>query len=100
MGSSEQIIVGMAVRTGQPIPDRIRFKPKLLPGLDLYLQAFYALDSERPIGMMSPGRIPWSKVYQYASVYKFSPEQFDDLTFYISALDEAHLDRIRAMSKE
>lgn len=90
----EQNMVRQALRTRQPIPDRILNAPSLRMGLVFYLEAFFDLDSERSQGM-GLGRIPWASVARYATYYELDDEQSDLLLYFIKALDSAHLDRIK-----
>ena len=85
----------MAAREGLPIPSRIANPPELLPGLDVYLKAFFDLDSERQIGETLQ-QIPWSKIQEYADRYGFDDEGRDDLLFFVRKQDTFHLDRLRA----
>jgi hypothetical protein len=94
LGSMERNIVRQALRTGQPIPDRILNAPMLRQGLVFYLEAFFDLDSERSQGM-GLGRIPWIAITQYAEYYGLDDEQTDSLLYFIKALDSAHLQRIK-----
>lgn len=93
LGPSEQNIAKQAMRSGQPIPDRIANAPKLRLGLIFYLQAFFDLDAERSHGW-GLGRIPWSSLVQYASFYDLDEEQTDSLVYFVKALDAAHLKRL------
>jgi hypothetical protein len=72
MGAIEQNIVKQALRTGQPIPDSIRDAPELREELFLFMQAFFALNTERHSGM---GLGP-----------------MEDLHFYIRRMDIAYMD--------
>lgn len=93
MASIEQNIAQQAIRAGVQIPDRILNAPTLLQGLDLYLQAFFDLDTDRShaTGLT---RIPWSSIKNYAEFYDFSLEQCEDLFYFIKAMDLAHLKRL------
>lgn len=91
----EQSIAMQAVRAGNPIPDRIANAPTLQQGLELYLNAFFELDSERTHAM-SPTPIPWSSISRYAEYYDFDEEQAHDLFFFVRRLDQEHLKRISA----
>ena len=68
----------------------IKNKPVLLPGLELYLQAFLDLNSERNhnFGLM---RIPWSSIKNYADHYNFNEEQTENLFYFINRMDNANL---------
>lgn len=91
-------IVRDAMRFGKPIPDRIANAPELRPGLQLYLQAFFDLDSERNHAF-SPTPIPWSSIKEYAKLMEFDDEQTADLFFFINKMDEWHLNRLEQKTK-
>lgn len=98
LGSSEQDIVKQAIRSGQQVPDRIANAPELNLGLLFYLQAFFDLDAERSQGF-SRGRIPWSRIAEYAKYYELDNDQTDCLLCFIRAMDTAHLKRLEEENK-
>lgn len=73
-----------------PLPDRIQNAPDLELGLELYLGAFYDLDSCRTIGW-GEGPIPWTAVEQYAQLNEIEGEQRADLHYHVRQLDTAYL---------
>lgn len=93
MAPHEEAIAKQALRAGNPIPDRIANAPELEQGLQIYMQAFVDLDTERShaMGLVA---IPWKSIAQYAEVFELDEEQRDDLFFFIRKMDEAHLKRI------
>lgn len=91
----ERKLVEQALRSGEPIPDRIANAPELQIGLSLYLNAFFDLDSERNSGM-SLAPIPWSRIKDYAKAYDFDDEQTEDLLFFVKKMDRAHLERLES----
>jgi hypothetical protein len=93
MSLIEQNIAKQAVQSGAPIPERIANAPELINGLQIYLQAFFDLDSERNHGF-SLSAIPWQSIKEYAETYEFDAEQKEDLLFFIRRMDQAHLDRL------
>lgn len=95
----EQAVTKMAQRLGKKTPSRFVDKPRPLPGANLYLQAFYDLDSERAQGYMSQGRIPWSAIQHYATVVGFDYELTCNLHHLIKHMDSAHLERIHAIGQ-
>jgi hypothetical protein len=98
LGPHEQAIARQAMRAGQPLPDRIANAPELEEGLQLYLQAFFDLDSERTHGMgLSP--IPWSSMADYARTFDFDGEQTEDLFYFVRRLDSEHLKRLGEKQK-
>lgn len=83
-----------AIQARKPIPANIQNAPELTLGLQLYLQAFFDLDSERSHAF-SLVRIPGSKVREYAREFDFDEEQSELLAFYIAEMDGAHLARLK-----
>lgn len=83
------------MRSGQKLPDRIANAPELQIGLQLYLQAFFDLDSERS-HEFAPKPIPRSKVAEYIKELDLNEEQAEDLFFFIRKMDGAHLTRLEA----
>lgn len=98
MGPHEQTIVKQAIRAGQPIPTRIANAPELHVGLELFLNAFFDLDTERQAGF-SIGPIPWSKIKEYAVAYGFDNDLTEELFYFVKALDNAHMKRIERDNK-
>lgn len=88
----------MAIRHGQPVPDRIMNAPELTPGLELYLSAFFDLDSERSHGN-GPMPIPWSSIKSYAAAFDFDEEQTEDLFYFTKALDDLQMKRVSEKMK-
>lgn len=99
MGQHEQTIAKQAIRAGQPIPERIANAPELQPGLQLYLMAFYDLDTERSHAN-GLTLIPWSSIAGYAQAFDFDEEQTDDLFYFIKAMDSAHIEALGAKRKQ
>lgn len=98
MGQSEKTIALQAIRAGQPIPERIRNAPTVPLGLELYLVAFFDLDSERTHNG-SVQRIPWTSMAQYANAYGFSEEQTMELFHFVKKMDAEHCKRLEAKMK-
>lgn len=98
MGPHEQAIAKQAMRAGNPLPDRIANAPELISGLQLYLQAFYDLDSERShaAGLTA---IPWTSISNYAKAFELDEEQTEDLFFFVRKLDSEHLKRLAEKQK-
>lgn len=82
----------------KPVPEKIANAPQLLPGLGLYLQAFLALSSCRPLGM-AEGRIPWTAAFQFAQNMEMDPEEFEDLWILVSYMDAAYLKKRHEQSE-
>lgn len=71
-----------------PIPDKIRNAPQLRLGLELYLEAFYDLNSCRQSGWgLSP--IPWTAMRDYAEAFDFDEDQAESLFHHVPVLDQA-----------
>jgi hypothetical protein len=98
MGSVEQGIIKMAENNNLPIPDRILNKPILEEGLELYMQAFYDLDTERDYSMQA-GPIKWSDIVGYAHYYDFDEEQTDALLFFMRRMDNFRLKELNKKSE-
>lgn len=98
LGPHEQTIAKQAVRAGQPIPERIANAPELQPGLQLYMQAFFDLDSERShaMGLVV---IPWSSIAAYAAAFEFDEEQTEDLFYFVRKMDTEHLKKLAEKQK-
>lgn len=91
---TERSLVRQAIRSGKAIPDRIANAPELQIGLQLYLQAFFDLDSERShSSSLSP--IPWTSIKQYATAIELDERQTDELFYFIKKLDKVHLERLK-----
>jgi hypothetical protein len=93
MGPTEQHIARQCYNIGQPIPERIANAPELMLGSQLYLQAFFDLDSTRNHGM-GLTRISWTSIKDYAAAFELDCRQTEDLFYYIRKLDEANLIRL------
>lgn len=69
-------------------------KPKLALGLDLYLFAFYDLDTERDRSMaVMP--IPWSAFIKYSEYLGLTEDEREDFIYILRQLDNAHLENIK-----
>jgi len=62
------------MKQGLPIPQRIRDAPQLLPGLEVYYQAFLDLCTERQVGF-GEGPIPSSSIDYYISQRSWFTEE-------------------------
>lgn len=95
MGGVAHNIIKQALRFGEEIPERIKNKPELFSGLELYFEAFHDLDTERNHNS-GLTRIPRSKIVEYAFEYDFDYRQKEDLIFYIRRMDNALLKHLKA----
>lgn len=66
--------------------------PVLQYGLELYMEAFYELNSDRPSAFSGLNSIPFSSICKFAEVYNLRGEDFEDLRFFIRKLDNLYLD--------
>ena len=98
MGPIEQNIAKQAMRSGEGLPERIANAPELRIGLNLYLQAFFDLDSERSHAL-APTPIPWLSISEYGKVFEFSEEQTEDLFYFVKIMDSEHLKRLTKKMK-
>ena len=75
-----------------PLPDKIKNRPRLSPGLDFYYSAFWELMTCRPIGMME-GPIPWTAIHQYAVAHGvYDPDEIDRMSAVIKRMDIAYME--------
>ncbi len=82
-----------------PIPPHL-WCPDLLPGADGLLTAFWALSSDRPVGM-SAGAIPFTAIDAYARRMGVDdPDEFALLLAAIRAMDGVWLDHYARKTKE
>lgn len=82
-----------------PLPDRIKDAPDLELGLELYLGAFWDLDSCRPLGW-AEGPIPWTVIEQYAQLNELEGEQREMLHYHVRQLDNAYLKHRHEKAKQ
>lgn len=93
MGQVEQDILPQILRSGGQIPERILNAPTLTQGLEVFLQAFFDLDTERNHSM-GLQKIPWSKIVQYAEFKGLGKEQTEMMVYFIKRMDSEHLKRL------
>lgn len=86
------------MRGGQPIPEFIKNKPELEPGLEVYLNAYLDLDSERTHAF-GPAGIPVTSMLHYAKAFNFDEDQQDDLVYFLRAMDSENLKRVKKLQK-
>lgn len=82
------------------MPGKIKEAPQLLPGLDLYYEAFLDLCNSRSMGYMSPGSIPFSEVDTWARRYDIEGEEFELLQLFIRRLDGVYINWVNQQSKK
>lgn len=88
-----------AIRRRQPLPDVIANAPQILPGLEMYYEAFSELSTCRSNGM-AMGPIPWTAIDQYALRHGFEADGFEYLVRMVRALDDAFLAYSQKKAKE
>lgn len=93
MGTVEQHLARQALRARQELPDAIANAPRLYPGLEVYLHAFFDLDFERSHAMGAT-HIPFSSIVEYAIAFEFDEEMTEDLLYFIRQMDIEHVKRI------
>lgn len=77
----------MAMRSGEPIPDRIVNKPKLNLGSEIYFQAYIDLSPD----------ITWLSVVKYGQFYELDKDTIENL---IHVLKIVHYDFNQAVKKK
>lgn len=97
-GLIEQSLARQSAQMGQPLPESIANAPELYSGLEIYLQAFNDLDSERSHAM-GITRIPWSAIINYAKINEFNQDQTDDLVYLIRSMDSEHCKKLDSKQK-
>lgn len=73
------------------LPKEMEEAPELLEGLDIYLDAFFELSSERSIGM-GEGPIPRSAIHEYCEREAIEGDLKQDLMYHVRAMDNAYLE--------
>jgi hypothetical protein len=99
MGPIERNIAQQAMRAGEGMPDRIANAPDLEAGLDLFIQAFFDLDTERSHGFALTA-IPYTSILNYARLHELDDETTQDMLFLIRRMDNAHLARLEKKTKK
>lgn len=78
------------LKLGLPLPKAVLEAPEVHEGLEFYWEAFMDLTTCR--GGMGDGPIPWIHVATYAQIHDLDTEEFEDLWFYITQMDETWLE--------
>lgn len=68
------------------LKEKLKATTNLTPGLELYVNAFLVLDTERN-DELAP--IPWSSIVAYCREYGLTQRQTDDMVEFIFAADNA-----------
>lgn len=98
MGPIEVNIRQQAKLAGDPLPDRIKNKPRLRSGLSFYYQAFLDLDTERDLSAGAQ-QIPWSAIVKYAAHCDCDQIESEEMEYLVRYLDNIQLERIIAANK-
>ncbi len=99
MGKDEEWLVEQAMRSGAPIPERIKNAPELNAGLELYLLAFMELTSCRGLGYGAIGPVPWIAIDRYCEVHGIVGESREDVFYHVQRLDKVYMDWQTAKAK-
>jgi len=73
------------------IPDPLLNEPELLPGLNLYFDAFWELCPDRQLGM-SVGPIPYTSIRQYCIDWNLNEELTFNMKKLVRKLDLVYLE--------
>lgn len=98
-GANEAKIIEQAQKLGMPLPEKIKNKPKLRIGLNLYWRAFLDCSSDREMGM-AEGPLPWTSMNEWAIRYDIVGDEFDRLVLLLRAMDSVYLDTRNKTSKK
>jgi len=89
-GPIESTIIGQSMKHDLPLPEKIANAPSLLPGLELYYQAFDDLMSSRQLGM-SVGPLSWETVQKYCDFMSLGPVQTEAMHYHMREMDTVYL---------
>lgn len=92
----ERTIIEQCIVRRCRLPDAIADAPQLLPGLAIYMGAFFDLQTCRP---MHPhpkgfrlGPIPWTAIYDWCCAHGLV-DDIDDVVFHVCRLDGLWMER-------
>lgn len=94
-GHIEQRIIQQCMQEGLPLPKRIENAPELENGLELFIQAFFELNTSRNTGF-DYGPIPWIVISDYCDRLEIDDEQREDVFYHIRALDSVYLEFVKS----
>ena len=89
-GPTEKKVIELALRSGQPIPKKIREAPDFPLGLELFYLSWEELSTCRSSGF-GLGPIPWLAVNDYCLTYEIEDDQREDMFYHVRQLDDAYL---------
>lgn len=98
-GPVEKQIITQSMRSGMPLPEKIRNAPALELGLDFFFRAWVELGSCRSVGM-EEGPIPWDSIRKYCNEYDIVGELREDTFYLVRSMDNAYLDSRREKAKK
>ena len=81
-----------------PLPDKIKNKPEVKFGLELYWKAFQDLSSDRDVGM-GVGPIPWSAMSTWGARNHIWGDDFERLVMVLRGMDSIYMDKQGKKSK-
>lgn len=82
------------------LPGKILDAPSLLPGLDIFFEAFLDLTSSRMQGVNGPGPIPFSEIDAWARRYEIDEDTFERLQLFIRRMDKVYIEHVVKKSKK
>ncbi len=91
MGKDERKLVEMARARKKPVPLRIQNAPDLLPGLDLYYEAFLRLTTSRAMGSGAIGPIPYSAISGYCKDEEIYGSLREDIFAHVEKMDHSYI---------
>lgn len=94
-----EFIVKSCFQDGRQLPDFLQNEPELLPGLEVYLEAFWDLSTCRQMGM-GLGPIPWTSIENYITISGGDENFREDFHHLIRRLDQAYLAWCNDKNKE
>ena len=90
MGEHEQQIIEQAMEKGLKVPDRIVNQPDLMPGLELFKEAWENLNSDR-LSAFELGPIPTMAILNYARYFDIEGVDAQNFLFLIRYMDNAFI---------
>lgn len=92
MGKDEKTLLDLAARQNMPIPEKILNAPELQPGLQLYIDAFNALNYSRFNTTGFVGRIHYVSMSQWCDDHNIVGEQKLDVIHLLTKMDQVYSD--------
>jgi len=84
-------------RAGAPVPDEL-WPPRLLPGLDEWLAAFWEMSNDRSIGSVA-GPIPAASIDRWLMLGRVGQNEFSTFRHCIRRMDQAWREASAAKSE-